>query len=73
MDIVTRNKIQFILEIEKNSYSFVVPHGSALEEAIEACGYFLSGLTKMKIEHEEKEKVEETNSEEVKTEEEPKE
>lgn len=50
MDISTHNKIVFKLEIEMNSYSFVVPHGTQLNEAIEACGYFLSGLTQLKKE-----------------------
>lgn len=65
MEILTHNKIQFKLEMEKNSYSFVVPHGVQLAEAIEACGYFLSGLTQMKKEYDKKKEDEDMKNESV--------
>lgn len=63
MDITTHNQIEFKLKIEENSYSFSVPHGVQIAQAVDACGFFMSAFMKMKKEHEEKEKKEETTSE----------
>lgn len=50
MEISTHNRIEFKLNIEKNSYSFVVPHGVQIKEATEACNGFLLGLMELEKE-----------------------
>jgi len=53
MDITTHNRLEFTLKIGDNSYSLKVPNGVAATEAMEACGFFLACLEKLKKEKEE--------------------
>lgn len=59
MDITTHNRIELTLSIGDNQYSLKMANGVAAVEAIEACGFFLSALTKMKEEKEKELEAEE--------------
>lgn len=63
MEINTHNRIEFRLEVEEEMYSFIVPHGSSLENVKRAASGFLTGVVKLEAEH--KEKKSEENEEKV--------
>jgi hypothetical protein len=56
MEVLTYNRIEFKLEINDRSYSFIVPYGVQIEEAIEASNNFLLALEKLEKEKKEEEK-----------------
>ncbi len=55
MEITTQSQIKFKLTIEENTYSFTVPHGAPIEQALKASSFFTSAMVKMKKEHDEDE------------------
>lgn len=52
MEIKTYNAIEFRIIDDESFYSFVVPHGTNLDKAIDASSALLNGLINLKKEHE---------------------
>lgn len=54
MEIKTYGRVEFRLEQDQKTFSFFVPHGCSINHSIVAANDFLTGLKKLKKEHEEK-------------------